>query len=119
MMCEPTNIISRIRWCRLQQRLPSATHDERMGWRLEEAGLMDALGHRERTAFMRKEYRSQFTRYQCGLEDGKALLRLSMLFASVMTRRMKGLGPVRSTTPARVDRRPSHVPPPVHAEARR
>jgi hypothetical protein len=118
MMCEPTNIISRIQWCRLQQRLPSATHDERVGWRLEEAGLLDALGHRDRTAFMRKEYRSQFTRYRCGLEDGKALLRLSTLFASGTTR-TEGLGPARSTTPARVARRPSHAPSPVHAEARR
>ena len=118
MMCEPTNIISRIRWCRLQQRLPSVTQDERVGWRLEEAGLLDALGDRERTALMRKEYRSQFTRYQSGLEDGKALLRLSTLFPSDMTR-MEGLGPVRSTTPARVDRRPSQAPPSVHVESRR
>jgi hypothetical protein len=118
MTCEPTDIISRIRWCRLQQRLPSVTQDERVGWRLEEAGLLDALGDRERTAFRRKAYRSQFTRYQRGLEDGKALLRLSMVFASGMTR-MEGVGPARSTTPARVDRRPSHAPPPVHVEARR
>ena len=118
MMCEPTNIVSRIQWCRLQQQLPSATQEERVGWRMEEAGLMDALGNRDRTAFMRQEYRSQFPRYQCGLEDGKALLRVSTVFARGMTP-MEGLGSARSTTRARVDRRPSHAPPPVHAESRR
>lgn len=118
MMCEPADIISRIRWCRLQQRLPSVTQDERVGWRLEEAGLLDALGDRERTAFMRKEYRSQYTRYQSGLEDGKILLRLSTVFISGMKRK-EGVGPTSSTTSARVDRRPSHAPQSVHAEARR
>jgi len=117
MMCEPPNIISRIQWCRLQQQLPSVTQEERAGWRAEEAGLVDALGNRERTAFMREEYRFQFPRYQCGLEDGKALLRVSTVFVSGMTA-MEGLG-ARSTTPALVDRRPSHAPPPVHAESRR
>jgi hypothetical protein len=118
MMCEPTNIISRIQWCRLQQQRPAVTQEARVGWRMEEAGLMDALGNRERTAFMREEYRSQFPRYQCGLEDGKALLRLSIVFSSSRTR-MAGLGPARSTTPARVDRRASHAPPPVYVESRR
>ena len=118
MKYEPTNIISRIQWCRLQQRLPSLTQKERVGWRMEEAGLMDALGNRDRTAFMREEYRSQFARYQLGFEDGKALLRVSLVFASGMTP-MEGRGSARSTTPARVDRRPSHAPPPVHAESRR
>jgi hypothetical protein len=118
MKYEPTNIISRIKWCRLQQQLPSVTREERAGWRAEEAGLVDALGNRDRRAFMREEHRSQFTRYQCGLEDGKVLLRFSTLFPSGMTR-MEGLGPSRSTTPARVDRRPSQAPPPVHVESRR
>jgi hypothetical protein len=117
-MCEPTSIISRIQWCRLQQQRPAVAQEERVGWRMEEAGLMDALGNRERTAFMREEYRSQFPRYQCGLEDGKALLRVSVVFASGMTP-MKGRGSARSTTPGRVDRRPSRAPPPVHAESRR
>ena len=118
MKYEPTNIISRIQWCRLQQQLHSVTQDERAGWRAEEAGLVDALGCRDRMAFMREEHRSQFTRYQCGLEDGKALLRVSTVFARGMTP-MEGLGSARSTTPAQVDRRPSHVPPPVLAESRR
>jgi hypothetical protein len=118
MKYEPTNIISRIAWCRLQQQLPSVTREERAGWRAEEAGLVDALGNRDRRAFMREEHRSQFTRYQCGLEDGKVLLRFSTLFPSGVTRR-EGLGLARSTTQARVDRRPSQAPPPVHVESRR
>ena len=118
MKYEPTHLISRIEWCRLQQQLHSLTLDERAGWRAEEAGLLDALGGRDRIAFMREEHQSQFTRYQCGLADGQAFLRLSTLSPSGMTR-MKGLGPARSTTQARVDRRPSQAPPPVHVESRR
>ena len=116
MKYEPTNIISRIQWCRHQQLIPSVTQEERVGWRMEEAGLLDALGNKERTAFMREHYRSQVPRYQCGLEDGQALLRLSMLFSSSMTG-MEGLGPARSTTPARVDRRPSQALPPVQVRS--
>jgi hypothetical protein len=58
-----------------QQR--SVTQDERSGWRAEEAGLVEALGSRDRIAFMRQEYRPYFHRYKCGFEDGQALLRLS------------------------------------------
>ena len=115
MKYEPTNIISSIQWCRHQQMLSSITPEERIGWRMEEAGLMDALGNRERTAFMRAEYRSQLPRYQCGLEDGKALLRVSELSVSGTTPKE---GPARSTT-STWDRRPSQTPPPVCAESRR
>jgi hypothetical protein len=87
-----TQIISRIEWCRLQQQLHSVTPDERAGWRAEEAGLVDALGCRDRIAFMRGEHRSHFTRYQCGLEDGQALLRLSASTSRGMTR-MEGRDP--------------------------
>ena len=76
MKYEPNNLISRIEWCRLQQRLHSVTRDECAGWRAEEAGLVDALGCRDRIAFMR-EHQPQFTRYQCGLEDGQVILRLN------------------------------------------
>jgi len=109
---EPNNIIARIEWCRLQQHLHSITKDERAGWRAEEAGLVDALGCRDRVAFMREEHRSQFFRYQCGLEDGRALLRLSTLPPCGMTR-MEGSGQAPLTTPAWVDRRPSRVSSPV------
>jgi len=119
MKYEPTHIISRIAWCRLQQQLHSVTQDERVGWRAEEAGLVDALFGRDRTAFVREEYRSQFTRYQCGLEDGKVLLRFSTLFPSGVTH-MGGLGPATLTTPARVDNHLSTAPSPVHVgESRR
>ena len=113
MKYEPNNIISRIAWCRLQQQLHSITKDERAGWRAEEAGLVDALGCRDRIAFMREAHRSQFTRYQCGLEDGRALLRLSTLPPCGMTRK-DGLDPIPLTTPAWVDRHPSQAFSPVH-----
>ena len=119
MKYEPTNITSRIAWCRLQQQLHSITKDERAGWRAEEAGLVDALSCRDRVAFMREEHWSQFIRYQCGLEDGRALLRLSTLTPGDMTR-MEGLGPTPLTTQTWVDRRPPQAPSPVHGgESRR
>ena len=113
-----TQIISRIQWCRLQQQLQSVTPDELAGWRAEEAGLVDALGCRDRIDFMRGEHRSQFTRYQCGLEDGQALLRLSAS-TSRGTTRMEGLGPAPLTTPARVNSRPSQAPQSMPVESRR
>lgn len=116
MTYEPTHIISRIEWCRLQQRLHSFTRDERAGWRAEETGLVDALFGRDRTAFMREEHRSQFTRYQCGLEDGRALLRLQC-FNSQWDDTDGGAGPGPLTTPAWVDSRPSQAPPPTYLES--
>ena len=119
MKYEPTNIIARIEWCRLQQQLHSITRDERAGWRAEEAGLVDALGCRDRIAFMREEHRSQFIRYQCGLEDGRALLRINALTPCGMTP-VEGVGPTLQTILARVGRRPSQAPAPVHVgESRR
>lgn len=115
MKYEPTQIISRIQWCRLQQQLHSLTQDERAGWRAEEAGLVDALGCRDRITFMREEHRSQFTRYQGGLEDGKILLRLSTLTPSGMTP-MEGGSPAPLTT--RVNNRSSQVLRPAYVEFR-
>jgi len=74
MLFEPNNIISRIEWCRLQQQHPSVTREEREGWQAEEAGLVDALFGRDRTAFIRAEHPFQLTPYQRGFEDGQALL---------------------------------------------
>jgi hypothetical protein len=116
MKYEPTQIISRIQWCRLQQQLPSVTREERAGWRAEEAGLVDALGCRDRIAFMREEHRSHFTRYQCGLADGQALLRLTTTTPSDTTR-MEGGSPSPLTT--WVNSRPSQAPRPVPVEFRR
>jgi hypothetical protein len=117
MEYEPTNIISRIQWCRLQQQLHSITQYERAGWRAEEAGLVDALGCRDRVAFMRKEHQSHFIRYQCGLEDGRALLSLSIPRPSGMTRMEGSQAPL--TTPAWVGRQPSQVPSRVNVKESR
>ena len=114
MKNEPTQIISRIEWCRLQQQLHSVTPDERAGWRAEEAGLVDALGCRDRIAFMQREHRSQFTRYQCGLSDGQAILRLSTL-TSRGTTRMEGLAPLTT----RMNSRHLQAPRPMPVEIRR
>ena len=118
MKYESTQIISRIEWCRLQQQLHSVTRDERAGWRAEEAGLVDALGCRDRIAFMRVEHRSQFTRSQCGLEDGQVLLRLSTSPPCGMTR-MEEWSPAPLMTQARVKSRSSQASRPVHVESRR
>ncbi|MBC7839597.1 MAG: hypothetical protein H7Y39_13300 [Nitrospiraceae bacterium] len=98
---ESTPIISRIQWCRLQQQY-SVTPDERAGWRAEESGLVDALGSRDRIAFMQHEYRPYFHRYKCGLEDGQAILRLTTITPGSMTPMppMEGAGLI--TTPSRV-----------------
>ena len=99
MKYELTNIISRIAWCRLQQQLHTFTEDDRAGWRAEEAGLRDALAFRDR----REDHPSQFRRYQCGLEDGRALLRIDSLIPGGMSR-TEGLRPEPSTTPTWVER---------------
>ena len=116
MKYESTPIISRIEWCRRQQQLHWVTPDERAGWRAEEAGLVDALGCRDRIAFMRREHQSQFTRYQGGLEDGQILLRLSAS-TSRGTTRMEGLSPAPLTT--RVNSHPVQAPRPVYVGFRR
>jgi hypothetical protein len=113
MKYEPNNIISRIEWCQRQQHLHSVTMDERAGWRAEEAGLVDALGRRDRRLFMKEEYGSNFIRYQCGLEDGRALLRLHRLHPSSLMR-MKELGPAPLTTQAWVSRPSSQASSRVH-----
>jgi hypothetical protein len=115
-----TQIISRIQWCRLQQQLRSVTRDECAGWRAEEAGLVDALGRRDRIAFMRGEHRFHFTRYQSGLADGQALLRLSTS-PPCATTRIEGWSPapLALATPARVDSHPSQAPPLLYVESRR
>jgi hypothetical protein len=68
-------INGRINWCQYQQQLKTVTPEEREGLWAEEAGLLDALFGRDRTAFMKAGHPSQLTRYLCGLQDGQALLR--------------------------------------------
>ena len=115
MTSQPTELISRIQWCRLQQ-LHSVTPDERAGWRAEEAGLVDALGSRDRIDFMRKEYRSQFTRYQSGLEDGQAILRLS---TSTPCDKPRGGRESSDTLTTQVNSRRSQTPRPMYFAFRR
>ena len=118
MKYEPTDIISRIEWCRLQQQLHSIRQDERADWCAEEAGLVDALFGKDRTALMREVHRPQLMRYQCGLEDGRALLRLNTP-TPWGTTRMEDVGSTPLMTPAQVDRRPSQAPSPTHVESGR
>ena len=117
MKYEPTDIISRIAWCRLQQQLHSVTQNERADWRAEEAGLVDSLFGRDRTDFMREVHRSQLMRYQCGLDDGRALLRLNTPTPWGATPHVEDMGSVPLMTSAQVDRRPSQAPPSVHVES--
>lgn len=104
MTYNSTQIMARIEWCRLQQQLHSGTRDEHAGWLAEEAGLVDALGCRDRIAFMR-DHQPQFTRYQCGLEDGQVILRLSTATSHGTTGTVRwSQAPL--TTLAQVDGRP-------------
>ena len=117
MKYESTNIASRIEWCRQQSR-QACTPLEAAGWQAEEDGLWDALLNRNHTDQYQHGPICVYGRYVLGLQDGAALLRVSTVLATGMTP-MEGRGSARSTTPVRVDRRPSHAPPPVHAESRR
>jgi len=67
----PNEILARIEWFRLQRK-GVVTRDEEEGWYAEEAGLIDALLGRDRTAFT---HPSLLQRYKIGLQDGQALLR--------------------------------------------
>lgn len=118
MTYKSTQLISRIQCCRLQQQLHSGTREERAGWRAEEAGLVDALRGRDRAAVMRAIHGLQFPRYQCGLEDGQTLLRLSTSLPSGMTQR-DGRSQAPLKTPIRVASGLSHAPRPRQVEPRR
>ncbi len=117
MQYESTRIVSRIKWCRLQQSLLVVSKDECAGWRAEEAGLVDALHGRNRTALMRKKPHSQFIRYQCGLEDGQALLRIGTPIPRSI--RVKGQSSARLTNTARLASRRSPASRPMYVESRR
>ena len=68
-------ILSRIEWCRLQRKGAVMQHEEE-GWQAEEAGLIDALLGRDRTESRRNSHLSSLERYELGLQDGQALMRL-------------------------------------------
>lgn len=92
----PNTILSRMERCRLQRK-GSVTRDEEEGWYAEEAGLVDALLGRDRTA---TTHPSLLERYRLGLEDGQALLR----FASALPLQ---LGGVKSESMERLAQVPS------------
>lgn len=117
MEYEPTNIISRIHWCRHQQQLHMLTREERAGWRAEEDGLKDALFGRQRTASLRESHPSQLARYQIGFEDGMALLRFSTSTPWGMTGTEKS-DTIPLTTQDWADGRPVQRVPPVHVASR-
>jgi hypothetical protein len=67
-------VIFRIEWCR-RQRTKARTEPEQEGWRAEEAGLRDALLHRDHANEYRDGPPNVFERYVMGFQDGQALIR--------------------------------------------
>lgn len=94
MQHSPNEILSRIEWCRLQRR-GAVTRDEEEGWYAEEAGLIDALLGRDRTAIT---HPSLLERYKLGLEDGQALMHFAPALqpGAVKSEIMAGVGQVPS-----------------------
>ena len=78
---------------------------------------MDALFGRKRTTSMRENHPSQSMRYQCGLEDGMALLRFSTSTSWAMSG-MENPGPISLATPNWVDSCPVQAPSPVPVGSR-
>lgn len=78
----PNEILSRIEWCRLRRKW-AVTREEEEGWQAEEAGLTDALLGRDRTEIRRNCHPSLLERYQLGLQDGQALMRLHQCYNRV------------------------------------
>ena len=68
------SIKARIDWCRGQSTQTCAPH-EREGWQAEEAGLLDALLHRDHTIEYQQLSPSVFERYALGLQFGREVLR--------------------------------------------
>ena len=72
------SIASRIAWCQRQKTQTSALLDLE-AWHAEEEGLRDALLNRDHTYQYRDYPRGVFERYQMGLQDGRAMIRISAL----------------------------------------
>ena len=70
------SIVSRLAWCQ-QQKERVHLDPEREGWTAEEAGLQDALMSKDRTNQYRACHPEVFDRYVTGLQDGRALIRVS------------------------------------------
>ena len=97
-MEQSTNeILSRIEWCRLQRK-GAVTRDEEEGWQAEEAGLIDALLGRDRTAMRKTSHPSFLERYRLGLQDGRVLMRFAPALqpGGVESEIVEGLGQVPS-----------------------
>lgn len=66
---------ARIEWCQQQGR--AATNmQEKQGWCAEEAGLVDALRGRPSPSASPESFGEHMARYQLGLQEGLAILRL-------------------------------------------
>jgi hypothetical protein len=70
------SIVLRIAWCQ-QQKEQVDREPEREGWTAEEAGLQDALLNQDRTNQYQACSPEVFDRYVTGLQDGRALIRVT------------------------------------------
>jgi hypothetical protein len=69
------SIMARIEWCR-RQSTQARGERESEEWRAEEDGLQDALLNRDQSNQYRYSPPGIFKRYEMGLHDGRALLRI-------------------------------------------
>ena len=75
MTHSPNAILSRIECCRIQRKA-AVTWDEEGAWKAEEAGLIDAFLGRDRPETGETYEPGMLARYELGLRDGQALLRI-------------------------------------------
>ena len=66
---------ARIGWCQQQARAATNVKDQQ-GWWAEEAGLVDALRERRSPSSSQESFGEHLTRYQLGLQEGLAIMRL-------------------------------------------
>ena len=79
------SIASRIEWCR-RQSMHVCSPREVAGWEAEEDGLWDALLNRDRTNQYRQRPPELFARYAMGLQDGRVMMRMTMIYRQVAPR---------------------------------
>jgi hypothetical protein len=73
-----TSIVTRIEWCQ-RQVAKSDLETELEEWCAEKEGLTDALFNRDCTYKYRYRPPSVCNRYELGLEDGRALIRIASI----------------------------------------
>ena len=66
---------TRIEWCQQQGRT-ATTIEDKQGWWAEEAGLVDALRGKPSPSSSPESFGNQLGRYQLGLQEGLAIMRL-------------------------------------------